>query len=425
MESSANSGGLTLAQCVLHLERAKHVGEYPCRVSFDLNRTDELIIEPQVPVARELLSLGGADSFLVSGAHISEPVECFLNSTSHDDKGDLWIKLVPKRSPIFVDHSRGLIRVTAGVINLGHYLHRKGFTVRQFSLKDDQWVVDFTPAVEPVLVYPPKIQTKEYCFTHQLELRKTDGSLFSAAEARDQLSLLCRFLSFCHGYWVSTALTCGIAADGTVAMEEWGLRQVSPWHRGMNWLDEHTGDCMVELYPLFIARTRDQEWRETIEQAIYWNHRSESTFVGPDGGCVLVQTILERLAWQLLVIDKKSLSEDGFARLPAADQLRLMLSASSIPLEIPSSLAELRKLAKDLNWCDGPQAFVAVRNRIVHPPKKGGQQGRTWPFYEAYLLGKWYVDLAILSTCGYMGRHANRTRIHRWVGEVEPVPWAS
>src|ERR1035437_3946331 len=61
-------------------------------------------------------------------------------------------------------------------------------------------------------------------------------------------------------------------------------------------------------------RTRDPDWRATIEHAVYWNVRSETSLVDPDGGCILLQTTLERLAWQLLVIDGKSLSEDGFSR---------------------------------------------------------------------------------------------------------------
>lgn len=207
-------------------------------------------------------------------------------------------------------------------------------------------------------------------------------------------------------------------------MEEWGIRRVSPWHRGTNWLDENHGESIVEFYPLFIERMRDEDWSATLDHAIYWNHRSETTFVGPDGGCILLQTVLERLAWQLLVIDKKSLSEDGFLKLPAADQIRLLASVCSIPLEIPAHLTELLKAAKEFNWSDGPQAFVAIRNMLVHPPKAKGRQQKKRPFYEAYLLGKWYLDLVILSACKYRGLYANRTKMPRWIGDVEQVPWA-
>src|ERR1035437_8444321 len=89
--------------------------------------------------------------------------------------------------------------------------------------------------------------------------------------------------------------------------------------------------------------------------------------------------------------------------MQAPDQLRLLLSMSSIPLEIPPRLTELQKAAKEFNWPDGPQAFVAIRNRLVHPPKTKGRQGRTWPYFEAYVLGKWYLDLVNLSAFTQIG----------------------
>lgn len=425
MNGAAKSDGLTLSECILHLECGQHSGDFHCRVSFDLHRTNEIVIESLESVAASFSNCGFDDSFFVSSPSIREPIECFVNSMPRDSNGGFKIKLLPKRAYVFVDQFRPLVRVTAGVINVGHYGHKRPLVARQFTLSDCEWTIDFTPALELILQYPPEIQNAEYFFTHQIELRKTDGSSFSAIEARDELDLLCEFLSFCHGFWVSTSLTYGIDEEGVVAMEEWGIRQVSPWHRGTNWLDECNGDCMVELYPLFVERMKDQGWHEAIGQAIYWNHRSEMTFVGPDGGCILVQTILERLAWQLLVIDRRSLSEVGFSKLPAADQLRLLASACSIPLEIPSQLTELQKAVKEFNWNDGPQAFVEIRNRLVHPPKKKGKRGKRYPYYEAYLLGKWYLDLVILSTCKYQGLYANRTKIPRWPGDVERVPWAS
>ncbi len=167
-----------------------------------------------------------------------------------------------------------------------------------------------------------------------------------------------------------------------------------------------------------------EDWKAAIHHAVYWYVRADTNLIGPDGACVLLQAALERLAWHVLVRERRSLSEEGFSKLPAADQLRLLLAALSIPLALPPGLVELQRSAKELNWVDGSQAFVEIRNRIVHPPKRA-QRLRDVPYYDAYRLAKWYLELAILSACGYMGVYSNRTREHGWVGEVEPVPWAS
>lgn len=250
------------------------------------------------------------------------------------------------------------------------------------------------------------------------------GNDFSSTEAHQRLHDLATFLSFCHGHWVCTALTYGIDKEGLAVMEEWGTRKLSPWRRGTNWLDEHHGSCMVRLFPTFMhILSKTTEWKEAIEHAVYWYVRADTSLIGPDGACVLLQAALERLAWHVLVRDRHSLSEDGFARLSAGDQLRLLLASLSIPLEIPLEMFDLGNMAKEFSWNDGPQAFVGIRNRLVHPPKLGRRK-ESIPYLDAFLLGKWYTELAILSICGYDGEYANRSRKGRWRGAVEPVPWA-
>lgn len=253
-------------------------------------------------------------------------------------------------------------------------------------------------------------------------LQRVDGAAFSPEEAQRQLNLLGDFLTFCRGFWVSTSLTVGISTDGTVSMEELGTRKASPKKVSSNWLDFHHGNCMVDLFPKFVERMTDLSWQEALKHALYWYVRADTNLIGPDGGCFLLQAALERLAWHVLVRDRKSLSKNRFEKLSAADQLRLLLSATGIPLGIPTGLAELKKIGKVLTWNDGPQAFVGVRNRLVHPPKLNRNDIKL-PYFETYTLGKWYVELILLSACGYIGKYSNRTNVHRWVGEVEDVPW--
>jgi hypothetical protein len=94
----------------------------------------------------------------------------------------------------------------------------------------------------------------------------------------------------------------------------------------------------------------------------------------------------------------------------------------NLPLAIPRGLMELEKAGRGLNWMDGPQAFVGVRNELVHPPKLKRKPVKL-PYYEAYTLGKWYVELVLLRACGYDGKYSNRTNLRRSVGEIEDVPW--
>jgi hypothetical protein len=141
---------------------------------------------------------------------------------------------------------------------------------------------------------------------------------------------------------------------------------------------------------------------------------------------ILVQAALERLSWELLVRHKEILSADGFSRLPAADQIRLLLAQCSIPLSVPAALEEIIAAARQFNWNDGPQALVETRNKVIHPPKKegAGQKTKTvrpeLPIYEACLLGQWYLELVLLRLFDFTGRYLNRTR--KWQC-TDDVPW--
>jgi hypothetical protein len=276
-----------------------------------------------------------------------------------------------------VDYGRRLRRINGAIPN---------FAVRHFGssacLEDGIWAFALTPISESTLLYPPGGQNDEYRITHHFVLEKCDGGEFTCAEAQNVLHGFATFLAFCAEQWINPVLVAGSDETGTVAMQEWGTAMVDGGQGHAGWLDEHYGGTIKEVFPGFSNLMRDDDWKKTIRTAVYWYVRSDTSSVGPDGAIVLVQAALERLAWHILIKVRRAISEDGFSRLAAADQLRLVLNACSVPSEIPAILVELGSAAKAENWADGPEAFVSVRNQIVHPVKrqkiKGGRA-----FFEA------------------------------------------
>jgi len=421
-----NATALLIREAPLQIQYKGRTGTFHCRVYFDLALNNTLVIEPQESLDQICQDMSQEDSFLVTFPDSVESTECYATSSSlrigRDHSGH-FLRLSPRRSNLILRSGVPLVRIEAGILNFAHYLLTGRPEGQCFELHHGDWLYSFVPVDDQIYLYPPHIQTEEYAFTHHVTIHRFEGTAFSPEDAQMQLDLLGDFLTFCRGFWVSTALTVGVDADGVVAMEELGTRKVSPKKVSSNWLDFHHGNCILELFPKFAARMADLSWQEALRHALYWYVRADTNLVGPDGGCFLLQAALERLAWHVLVRDRQSLSESGFSKLQAADQLRLLLSALSVPLAIPNGLAELQTAGKELNWKDGPEAFVGVRNRLVHPPKSNRKDLKL-PYFEAYTLGKWYVELILLSACGYTGKYSSRTKIHRWVGEVEDVPWA-
>jgi len=425
MMKAMNASALLLREEPLEIRYKDRAGSFNCKVYLDLALGNSLVIEPQESLHDLSVSSSQEESFFISFHESAEPAECYGTDSSIRVGGDQpghFFRFSPHHSNIILSSGKLLVRVEAGILNFAHYFLSRKTEDQCFQLCYGNWSFSFVPVDDRTYQYPPQVQTEEYAFTHHVTIQNIDGTPFPPEDAQRQLDLLGDFLTFCRGFWVSTALTVGLGADGTVAMEELGTRKVSPKKVSSNWLDFHHGSCMVELFPQFAERMSDLSWQEALRHALYWYVRADTNLVGPDGGCFLLQAALERLAWHVLVRDRQSLSEDGFSRLPAADQLRLLLSALNVPLGIPKGLSELQQAGKALNWSDGPQAFVAVRNRLVHPPKPNRSSPKL-PYFEAYTLGKWYVELVLLSACAYKGKYSNRTKLHRWVGEVENVPW--
>ncbi len=291
-----------------------------------------------------------------------------------------------------------------------------------FTLEADGWSVQFVVLNPESLELPVLKGNDEFRFTHQVEFSRTDKTSFTEQEAQDFLWKLSLFLSFCRGHWVGYSLSVGFDVDGEAALLQWGIGRVSAWHEPDGWLDEYSGSCITSLYGLFFTKLMEPNWLAAIQDVIYWFARADTNNVGPDGACILLQAALERLAWHILVRERNAITATRFEKLNSVEQLRRMLDILSISTTIPMGLAKLQTLGQ-AKGLDGPGVFTYIRNRLTHPPKTS-TPAEQFPYYEAYCLAQWYVDLVILSACGYTGKYGNRTIMGRWKGQVEDVPWA-
>lgn len=80
------------------------------------------------------------------------------------------------------------------------------------------------------------------------------------------------------------------------------------------------------------------------------------------------QAALERLAWVFLVKEKRTLLEDEFKRLPAAEVIRQLLSFWKISLDIPQHFTNLIDLSKQFNWADRPHSIKEASAARLLPP---------------------------------------------------------
>lgn len=329
------------------------------------------------------------------------------------------ISFTPHTEPVTVGASQSLTCVSFDLINFPHFWAMDSPTTK---LPDDHLDIR---AGDWELYVRPQRQTDEtavfrstlYAVTHSCTLRR--NALFTSDDTQAFLALLHDALSFAAGQWVGQVFVRGFDQDERQVWEQWGTGRLHPHlGPGHTWFDLHHGHALAALLPGMLAVHRDETRAKNMHSAIYWYIRASGVAPGVDGGIILLQAALELLAWQYFILDRHAPAPKQFLKTPASDRMRLLLQACGIPINIPTELTDLASVAAQRHWQDGPKALAGVRNQLVHP---GTHQGM--PYYDAWRLAEWYVELVLLHMLSFQGEYSNRIK-HRWVGEVERVPWA-
>ena len=255
-------------------------------------------------------------------------------------------------------------------------------------------------------------------------IRNKDGNLFSGSD-REVESLryaLTLFLSFVSGGLVGTALPVGVSEKGEIQYVEWGSTLVDPIAEFKSWYPITVPECIAPLFEQFIAKLEERPWSDLLFTLV----RSYTTAIRQEKdfgfGFATAFMAHEALAWTILVTEEDWLSPDGYGKLTAADKLRLLLKWADLPADVPASLGDLRKLASNRNM-DAPEVLGWIRNRIVHPDKKG-ELNRD-PVYDAWRLSLWYLELLLLRVLSYGGPYQSRVYDSQATDDYPLVPWVA
>ncbi|MGJ5631728.1 hypothetical protein [Nostoc sp. CALU 1950] len=177
-----------------------------------------------------------------------------------------------------------------------------------------------------------------YAITHVGKLERSDKKPFTTEEADDILEALHWFLSFSRGFRTSPILLVGYDNSGKKVWENCTSYTTSPWRSVHSWFADSQDSCSLgKLFPGFLNRWRSTTWNQPIRFAIHWYLESIAQAGAVQGSIVLMQAAFEILAWTLLVEEKAIISQQEFKKLPAAEQLRRLLSQCGVPLKIPDS----------------------------------------------------------------------------------------
>lgn len=335
-------------------------------------------------------------------------------------------RAILQKGPLITGTAGPCSTVKFHVINFPDFMLQRDGQARRNHLKlmDHDFDIEIDPVPNLDEVLRGLKEEGGYGITHWGALTRRNGEPIEFSQAETELYKLHSFLSFARGAWAGLFAPRGVGGDGEIVWSEWGDRLVSEWKSPTSWWDRHNAQALESGYEGFSRRWGNPYWREVLNTAIYWYLRSNGagSGAGVDGGVILTQAALERVAWARLVQEWESVSEPGFRKLYASDQLRLLLSRMRVPRRIPATMTELLTLGQPLNW-DGPRALTEIRNSLVHPSKNQRAGGKRLPYFEAWNLGQWYLELSLLALIGFDDVYSDRTRLGAWMGDVQELPW--
>lgn len=382
--------------------------------------------------ARDIMGASSGQKAISSFSINGRQIEGFRLSSGGDvNSQEFSLKWCPNSEPVngIGDESTQMTRVVFHLFNFVDLIGNRGSTeqsgtmihaIQHVDLTSDEWKVELKSLISTQENINALKEKGGYRLTHVGGIQKTDDTSFSGRDADVCLRALRFFLSFAKGGWCAPICAVGFDASGSRVWESWSSPK-EPWHAPLSWFDPHNGSQLAALFPGFMKRWANDDWREALHEVIYWYLNANFSSRGIDAGIILTQAAIERLSYEYSVKDKRLLTVKGFKDLWASDKFRLLFSSVKIPLDIPGEFSELQRLASNMNWLDAPQALTEVRNSLVHPEHKHrGQFGTAYS--EAWNLGLWYLEMGILAICGYSGTYGNRFK-QRWVGQVEDVPW--
>lgn len=306
-------------------------------------------------------------------------------------------------------------RITRVVFHLYNFI---SYGMKTIWLTNDEWKV----GLQPLHSTYDKIKALKaeggYRLTHVVQIERTNSSSFSGKEAKEILDALRYLLSFARGCWCIPVCPVGFDTSKERVWELWSTPS-APWRVTKSWCDPYHIDQLDKLFPGFMERWLNKNWRQALSEAIYW-YLIANSLRAIDAGIILTQSALERLAYEFFINEREPLREKEFRKHRASYKLHKLFSSLGIPLEVPTELQELHKLSIQKKW-DVPRIITEIRNNIVHPERKFHAQFSS-VIKETWDLGLWFLEMTILALCGYSGKYFNRFK-HQWLGEVENVPW--
>lgn len=292
-------------------------------------------------------------------------------------------------------------------------------------LSDDEYeiVIDKRPNFKDL---NNSVQSKGgYILNYNGEIKKKDGHI-KYADLENLVFRLSIFFSFINGRTTCPLFFKGIHGDSEIWCN-YNAYSVSQYKQVQSWTQRHSIEGINEIWKKFCQLWKNDDDQLFLIYVTRWYVEANSQSSYTESSIISAQTALELIYNWLLIENRKLLIGKDAEGLLASNKLRLLLSIMNVKTEISSKFLMLKKEAKDSNWVDGPEAFVQIRNAIVHSQEEKREKLSKMDElskYQALQLGVWYIELSLLYILGHKAKYYNRCAgVVFMDGRDEDVPW--
>jgi len=181
---------------------------------------------------------------------------------------------------------------------------------------------------------------------------------------------------------------------------------IQPYKLTYCWSDFQYFDDLSLVWLRFRALWLDKGDRDFLITLLHWYVEANAGTAYIDGSIILAQAAIE-LIFNWLIVEKKALlTKKAAKKLNADEKIRKLLVLLNEDKAIPARFSELAQLP---NITDGPHAFVAIRNALVHADEHKRVQFlmsvKGEAKYQALKLGIAYIEASLLYILEYKGRY--------------------
>lgn len=265
-----------------------------------------------------------------------------------------------------------------------------------------------------------------YIIQYHGEIVKIKGSV-DYKNLKDLITCLSVFLSFINGRRCTTLFLEGIH-ENELIWNDYTPHKVDIFKTVFTWSIDDDISGLNSFWTNFCNLWSNRDDKDFLDSVIHWYLQANKNTGYVEGAIIMTQIGLELIYNWYLIEKKKLITGKDADNISASNKIRLLLSQISLQSDLPVGLKSLKKFMIENDLPDGIEAFVQIRNALVHSQeekRKKINEIDSAVLIEVLELGLWYLELSILKVLDYRGKYQFRCSDRPSGSNYLKVPWTT